>query len=112
VPKGVMIVESRPSAAEREAEFDEWYRHVHVPEVRAVPGIVAVRRYRMRPRGAPGVTTELPTYLAVYDLEADDLEAPLRELARRSAEGRSTPSGAMEREPPPKVTLFELLDEA
>ena len=53
-------------------------------------------------------STEMGGYSLI---EADDLEEPLRALGRRSAEGRSTPGDAMQADPPPVVTLYELLEE-
>jgi hypothetical protein len=48
-------------------------------------------------------------YLAIYDLEADDLTAPVKELGARSASGRSTPSDAIQLDPRPVVTVYEEL---
>jgi len=47
MPKGLMVVQSRPSDPEREDEYNEWYSHTHLPEIRAVPGFVAARRYKL-----------------------------------------------------------------
>ncbi|UGQ12448.1 hypothetical protein LO772_02200 [Yinghuangia sp. ASG 101] len=107
--RGVMIVESGPVSREREDEYNAWYTGTHIPELLAVPGFVAARRYRLRRRDGVDADPELPVYLAVYELEADDLTEPQAELARRRADGRAgTPSGALRREPPPVVSLFEL----
>ncbi|HXZ63072.1 MAG TPA: DUF4286 family protein [Acidimicrobiales bacterium] len=106
--KGVMVVESRPEPA-REDEFNRWYREVHVPEVLAVPGFVSVRRFKLRPRDVDAQEPP-PTYLAVYDVESEDLGAPLAELAARSAAGQTQRSDAMSSDPPPVVRLFELVD--
>lgn len=50
-----------------------------------------------------------PDYLAVYEIEADDVSAPLRELRRRSAAGETTRSDALQLDPPPVVGLYEEL---
>ena len=62
--KGILLVESRPSAPERDAEFNEWYESVHMPEVLALDGFVSARRFRPVRPGEP--------YVAVYEIDADD----------------------------------------
>ncbi len=101
--RGVYVVRARPVSPEREAEFNEWYDGAHVPELLAVPGFVSARRYRRV--GDDGEHE----YLAVYEIEADDLAAPLQELRRRSAAGETTRSDVLQRDPPPVVGLYEEL---
>ena len=50
------------------------------------------------------------SYLAIYELEADDISRPLEELAARSADGRMGRSDALELSPPPVVTVYELIE--
>ena len=106
--KGVMVVESRPDPG-REEEFNRWYREVHVHDVLDIPGFVSVQRFKLCRRDDEAEVPP-PTYLAVYDIEADDLGAPLAELAARSAAGRTQKSDAMSSDPPPVVRLFELVE--
>ena len=104
--RGVYVVRTRPVSPEREAEFNEWYDGTHLPELLAVPGFVAARRYRrVADDGAP-------EYLAVYDIEADDLAGPVAELRRRSAAGETTSSDALQLDPPPVVGLYDELGTA
>jgi hypothetical protein len=105
VPKGIMVVQSSPSAPDREDEYNDWYDNTHIPQIRAIPGFTAARRYRTSP-GSPGA----PAYLAIYDMEADDLATPVAELRARSASGQHTRSDALSLDPPPVVTVYELLD--
>lgn len=49
MPKGMLVVESRPADPAREDEYNDWYTNTHIPEVCAVPGFVAARRYKARP---------------------------------------------------------------
>ena len=102
MPKGIMVVQSSPSDPSGEDEYNRWYTEVHIPEVLAVPGFVSARRYRVLGAAEPG----RHTHLAVYELEADDLTAPVKELrARSSSDAARPPLG-----PPPVVTIYELLD--
>ena len=102
MPKGVMIVQSRPVSADREDEYNEWYSGVHIPEILAIPGFTGARRYKVI--GGDG-----PVYVAVYDIDADDIAAPVKELGARSAAGQHTMSDVLALAPPPVVTVAELL---
>jgi hypothetical protein len=104
MPKGIMVVRSRPADPAREDEFNQWYGQTHLPEVLSVPGFVAARRYKVH-----GGEADRP-YLAVYEIEADDLAAPMREWAARSASGQTHMSDVLQMDPPPVVTLYELLE--
>jgi hypothetical protein len=109
MPKGIMIVSSRPSDPAREDEYHDWYDHTHIPEILAIPGFVAARRYRAVDR-ATGEPLADGTWVAVYDIDADELTAPVRELGARSAAGEMSRSDALGTDPPPVVTLGELPD--
>ena len=105
MPKGIMVVQSRPSDPARENEYNEWYGKTHLPDIRAVPGFVGARRYRLRDgEGAKH------TYLAIYEIEAEDLTAPVQELRARSRSGEIQMSDALAMDPPPVVTIYELID--
>lgn len=67
--KAILLVYSDANAGDDDA-YNEWYDNVHLPEVLAVPGFVAARRYAAE----PSVHGELPAnrYLAIYEIEADD----------------------------------------
>jgi hypothetical protein len=105
VPKGLLIVESRPADPARVDEYNDWYANTHMPEVCAVPGFVAARRYRVRDESGGD------RYIAVYDIDSDDLTAPLRDLRARSGDGRARAAAFVSMDPPPVVTLCELVDE-
>jgi hypothetical protein len=101
-----MVVHSGPSDPAREDEYNDWYSNTHLPQIRQVPGITGARRYRLRD-GAPGTHP----YLAIYELDADDLAAPVKELRARSASGEIQMSDVLQLDPPPAVALYELLGE-
>lgn len=102
MPKGIMVVQSAPSDPAREEEYNQWYSGSHIPEVLAVPGIVSARRYK--PTGAGG------DYLAVYDLDAEDLSALAGEAAARSESGEIHISDVLRLDPPPVITFYELIE--
>jgi hypothetical protein len=54
----------------REQEFNDWYSNVHLPDMLAVPGMISATRW-MSASSRPG---EHRRYLAMYEMETDDLE--------------------------------------
>ena len=84
MPKGKMLVYSNPASPEREAEFNEWYDTVHVPDVLKIKGITGA----MRTRVADSPASDTPgKYLAIYDVEADDFNDILNGLGQAFADG-------------------------
>lgn len=102
--KGIMVVQSGPVPG-KEAEYNDWYDNTHIPEICAVPGFTGARRFKVA--GKPG---EAPAYLAIYEIEADEVTAPVQEMRARAKAGKQTPSDAITLDPPPVVTLYEQLD--
>ena len=47
--------------AEVDAEFNDWYNSIYVPNYEKVPGVIRGRRYR--------ATEGMPTYLTLYEFE-------------------------------------------
>ena len=78
-----------------EAEYHEWYDHVHMPEVSRVPGFVAMRRGRLSPlqleprRYCPG------SDLVMCAHQTDDLLFSVKDFSAR-ARGVSPSGVAME----------------
>lgn len=102
--RGIMVVASSPASADEEAEYNEWYTQTHIPQLCAIPGFLGARRYKLRG------TDAAPRYLAIYDLEADDLDEPLAELRARSGDGRVSPPRGLQLDPPPVVSVYEVAD--
>jgi hypothetical protein len=97
MPKGILYVETRPSSAEDAADYHRWYE-THLGEVLAVDGVVAARRFAPFDENAP--------FVAIYEIEADDLEAVQAALSAGARSGRnSTPIG-LSYDPPPTTTLL------
>lgn len=69
----------------REAEFNDWYDNIHLPDMLEVPGMIKATRW-MSARPAEG---DRRRYLALYELETDNLEefdAKVRERGMRTVE--------------------------
>ena len=62
--KGIFLVYTDIDS-QHETEFNDWYNSEHIPELLAVPGILAAARYEATKGG--------PKYLAVYELETADV---------------------------------------
>ena len=76
----------------REAEFNQWFDTVHIPEVLRVPGFASVQRFEAAAhQRIPGA---LPyRYLAQYELQTDDLERTLQMRAHTVQAGTKTQAG-------------------
>jgi len=107
MPRGVMIVGTRPSDPMRDREFNEWYDATHVREMCEIPGIVSGRRFvlsdaQMMP---PDVTQH--AYLAIYEFETDNVQGMVEELGTRMANGTIQLSDVIQLDPLPSVMVFE-----
>ena len=85
--KWLLVVESNSKDPAQEAEFNEWYDTVHIPDVLETEGIVRATRYELvSPVEGKG------KFLAAYEIEADDLEAVLARhqsnMKQKEAQGR------------------------
>lgn len=94
--KWVVVVESNCGDPKREAEFNRWYNDVHVPDVLETPGVVRASRYE-------AVDAAGSKYLALYEIEANDLQAVMKaigeNLEKKRAQGRMSDLLKM---PPPR----------
>jgi hypothetical protein len=62
---GGLLVNAMNVTPERDAEFNEWYDHEHIPALAAVPGVLSARRFR----DSKGTHR----YLALYHLTAPEV---------------------------------------
>ena len=90
----------------------DWYRDVHIPELLAVPGFLGARRFKIHPDDAAAADPGRPQYLIVYDIEADDIFEPIREMRERR---RTSPPDlirdtVLRMDPPAIVTVYEAVD--
>jgi hypothetical protein len=105
--KAVFVVYSRPAAPELEEEYNTWYDKTHLSQVQDVPGVTGARRFRLEgdPPAIPG-GSGLPSYLALYEIDADDPAECIGEIMRRSQSGVIEMSSAIQVDPPPVVALY------
>lgn len=91
--RSVLVVFTKPVEGQ-DKEFNDWYSNVHLPEVIALDGFVAARRYRYAPAHEGETIPNLP-FLAIYEIEPGRqdvaravLAAALKSSAFAVSEGR------------------------
>lgn len=110
--RGVLLVLTNPVSVEREAEYNDWYNTRHVPDVLSVEGFVAATRYRIaEPQLMPGEEPPAFRYLAIYEVEADDLGLAMKNLGEAAGGGAMVISDALDMSSAPSAVLYELIGE-
>jgi len=69
----------------REDEFNEWYNNIHVPDMLETPGMIQATRWV----AANPKPNQHRKYLALYELETDDVEKfdqMVQEIGRKTVE--------------------------
>lgn len=97
MPKGVLYVESRPSPQDAVA-FHQWYDQTHLPEMLAVDGFVAARRFAPLGDDDP--------FVAIYEIEADDLRAAQASLTEATTAGKVSRPEGVRFDAPPVVRFY------
>jgi len=87
-----MITLSNPTEG-REEEYNEWYQNIHLADLVALDGIRSARRYRFARTLKEG---DAYPYMAVYEIETDDIDALLAELGTAAGDGRIRMSDAID----------------
>jgi len=87
-----MVVMSTPQDG-REQEYNDWYQNVHLGELVALQGFRSAQRFRMT-RGL-GVGEAYP-YLAIYEIETDDIDAVVNALVTTAQNNGLTMSDAID----------------
>jgi len=82
MPKTIVLVFTNCADPAREREFNDWYDNTHVPDVLETPDFVSCTRYEMVGDPGPGQGK----FLAVYEVESDDLPSTMAGLQQRVAQ--------------------------
>jgi len=115
--KALLQVCTNPASAAVEGEFNEWYDAVHLGElIELVPGIVAASRYRVDDlshrtsvafrEGDPDEPLFPHRYAALYEIDADDPEAVVRDIRIKASEGRFRMSPALDAQAAPPAMIL------
>jgi hypothetical protein len=92
--KYVFVVFTEPVEG-LDAEYNEWYSNQHIPDVLALDGITAARRFKLAEMNPPQAAN--PPYLALYEIEADDVSQIPAAIRLAIEEGRMPISDALDR---------------
>jgi hypothetical protein len=75
--RGINLVFTNCKDPARHEEFNRWYSHTHLPDLKGAKGLVGARRFvNANPGQGPG------QYLAIYEFDSDDLAASRASLQR------------------------------
>ncbi len=95
MPKGIMYVETMPVSPAGEADYHKWYNDTHLAQITSVDGIVSARRFAPADGNGP--------FIAIYELDADDLDAVRTEISDATRLGKLTKPVGLQINPPPVV---------
>jgi uncharacterized protein DUF4286 len=88
--KWLIVVESHCADSAKEKEFHDWYDKVHVPDILKTKEFVKATRYELQQ--VTKANGDRDRFLAIYEIEADDLDAVLAKhsenMSKAKAEGR------------------------
>ncbi len=60
--------------------FNTWYNDVHIGDVLALDGFSAAQRFKLSDSQMPGISDVPYGYLALYEIDTDDINIPLNAL--------------------------------
>ena len=95
MPRGIMLVQSRPSSPDDADKYHRWYDETHIPEILAVDGFASARRLQ---------SADGESFLTVYDV--DDVSGAQAAMAEARAAGSMSPPVGVQLDPPPVVHWF------
>src|SRR5882672_11846828 len=77
----ILAVFTNPVSSDRDSDFNEWYDNTHMKDVLKVPGYIAATRFKLLDKSII-VGAELPhqSYLAIYELETDNVDKAAEQL--------------------------------
>jgi hypothetical protein len=103
--KGILLVHTAPAAG-RDQEYNDWYDDVHVVDILKLAGFTSARRFKRIDADA-----DTP-YLAIYEVDADDLHAAYASLGPAIRSGEIRTSDVLSTDHGPVMGLYEQLTEA
>ena len=74
----ILVVATQPVSG-ADQPYNEWYDHVHLPEVLSVKGFEAAQRFAVSGVMVGGPEPRFP-YLTIYEIETDDIANALADL--------------------------------
>jgi antibiotic biosynthesis monooxygenase (ABM) superfamily enzyme len=89
-----MLVLSRPTPGHEE-RYNDWYQNTHLAQIVSLPGFISAQRFKVavNMRG-----DDCYPYAAIYEIEADDLDAVYKTLEAAASDGTISVSAAFDYE--------------
>ena len=89
-----MVVLSNPVPG-REQECDQWYEDVHLKDMVKFTGFKSAQRFRLQ---SPIAESNPYQFLAIYEIETDDLDSTVQELITAAETGNLNVSESLNTE--------------
>jgi hypothetical protein len=77
----------------REDDYNDWYNNQHLADVVAVPGFVSAQRYKLN---TPMIGEFATQYMAIYEIEAEGVEAAMAAIGARAGTDQMVVSDAID----------------
>jgi hypothetical protein len=71
----------------KEKDYNDWYQNTHLKQIVSIKSFAAAQRFRFVTSIIPGAP-DSSRYMAIYDIETDDIGAALKEMGELAASGR------------------------
>ena len=71
----------------KDKEFNDWYQNTHLAQIVRIKSFVQAQRFRLHTSIVPG-SPDSSRYMAIYDIETDDINAALGAMNDLAASGR------------------------
>ena len=71
----------------KDKEFNDWYQNTHLKQIVSIKSFVQAQRFRFNTSIIPG-SADPARYMAIYDIETDDINATLGAMSDHAASGR------------------------
>jgi len=84
VTKALFVVFTNPSDDAREDAYNDWYTNRHVLDVLTILGFIAATRYRIADFQREGKPPAPFKYMALYEVDEEDLSEADKTLAERA----------------------------
>lgn len=98
VARGIIYLETRPVSPDRVDEYHKWYNDTHLAEICSVDGIISARRFAPTDGEGP--------FIAIYELECDDLDAVVDRLGELGRSGRMSSLELLDMTTPPIPKVY------
>ncbi len=92
MPSYKLVIMSNP-VPDREDDYNDWYQNIHLGQLVALPGFKSARRYRRA--GSLGEGETYP-YMAIYEIETDNIDSVLDGLRAAAESKQLTMSDALD----------------